>query len=154
MPKSAGKKATAADAEICMKFYDLRREAELRKARNWFYIWMPRSFDDFLKFGENPAAPENTWFRQVMAYWENGASLVLRGAVHRDLFMDWNQEMLFVYAKVKPYLSQIRTYWRMPQYLERLEKCVTSTPELRKQVAKIEQRLKEWSELAAKAAET
>jgi len=94
MAKSAGKKAAAADAEICMKFYDLRREAEMRKARSWFTAWMPQSFDDFLKISANPTAPEHAWFRQVVTYWDNGASLVLRGAVHRDMFMDWNQEMI------------------------------------------------------------
>lgn len=27
---------TATDAQIIMQLYDLRREAEMRKARNWF----------------------------------------------------------------------------------------------------------------------
>jgi|SRR5580765_491031 len=154
MAKSAGKKAAAADAEICMKFYDLRREAEMRKARSWFTAWMPQSFDDFLKISANPTAPEHAWFRQVVTYWDNGASLVLRGAVHRDMFMDWNQEMIFVYVKLKPYLPQIRAHWRMPDYLELLEKCVTSTPALRKKIARIEQRMTEWSESSAKAVKT
>ena len=30
------KKPTTADAEIILKLYDFRREAEMRKARNWF----------------------------------------------------------------------------------------------------------------------
>jgi len=30
------KKATAADAQVIMQLYDLRREAELRKARSWW----------------------------------------------------------------------------------------------------------------------
>jgi len=30
------KKATARDAELVLKLYDLRREAEMRKARSWF----------------------------------------------------------------------------------------------------------------------
>ena len=33
-----GKKASANDAEIILKLYDLRREPELRKARNW-WLW-------------------------------------------------------------------------------------------------------------------
>jgi hypothetical protein len=151
MAKSAGKKPTAADAEICIRIYDLRREAEMRKARNWFGMWMPQSFDDFLKISMNFAAPENAWFRQVLTYWENAASLVLRGAVHKDLFMDWNHEMMFVYVKIKPWLPQIRAHYKMPEYFGRVEKVVTSTPELRKEIAKMEQRMKEGS-ARAKAA--
>ncbi len=151
MAKSAGKKPTAADAEICMKFYDLRREAEMRKARNWFGMWMPQSFDDFMKISMNFTAPENAWFRQVLTYWENAASLVLRGAVHKDLFMDWNHEMIFVYVKIKPWLPQIRKHFNMPEYFARVEKVCNSTPELKKEVAKMEQRMKEWSERAKPA---
>jgi hypothetical protein len=44
------KKATAADAQLIMQLYDLRREAEMRKARNWVVgeFW-PQSADDFIK---------------------------------------------------------------------------------------------------------
>ena len=30
------KKPTAADAQLILQLYDLRREAEMRKARNWW----------------------------------------------------------------------------------------------------------------------
>ena len=30
------KKATATDAQLILQLYDLRREAEMRKARNWW----------------------------------------------------------------------------------------------------------------------
>jgi hypothetical protein len=38
------KKATSADAQLVLQLYDLRREAEMRKARNWWVneFW-PRS---------------------------------------------------------------------------------------------------------------
>lgn len=146
MAKSAGKKATAADAEICMKFYDLRREAEMRKARNWFGMWQIQSFDDLLKLSMNFGAQENAWYRMVLTYWENGASLLLRGAVNRDLFLDWNGEMLFAYVKMKPWLPQLRKHFNMPEYLEKIEKACTSSAELKKKVAMMEQRMKEWGE--------
>ena len=44
------KKPTAADAELILRLYDLRREAELRKARTWGLIqFWPESADDYLK---------------------------------------------------------------------------------------------------------
>jgi len=43
-------KPTAADAKLILKLYDLRREPELRKARNWWVVtFSPQSADDFMK---------------------------------------------------------------------------------------------------------
>ena len=54
------KKATAADAEIILKLYDLRREPELRKARNWWLItFWPLTADDYLKVSTR-SAPRTT----------------------------------------------------------------------------------------------
>jgi hypothetical protein len=36
------------------------------------------------------------------------ASLVLRGAVDPDLFMDWSGEMVFLFAKIYPHLKEVR----------------------------------------------
>lgn len=140
-----GKKPTAADAEICMKFYDLRREAEMRKARNWFGMWQPQSFDDLLKLSMAFGSPENAYYRMVLSYWENGASLILRGAVNKDLFLDWNREMVFVYVKIKPYLAQIRKHFNMPEYFAQVEK-VCNASDMKKEVAKMEERFKMFTE--------
>jgi hypothetical protein len=35
------KRPTAADVQLILQLYDLRREAEMRKARNW---WLANSF--------------------------------------------------------------------------------------------------------------
>ena len=44
------KKPTTSDAHLILELYDLRREAEMRKARNWFAgQFFPQSADDFLK---------------------------------------------------------------------------------------------------------
>ncbi len=152
MPKSAGKKATADDAKIVMKLYDFRREPEMRKARNWFANWNPQSFDEIVQLSINFTAQENAWLRQVLTYWENVASLYVHGAVHKDLFMDWNGEMIFVYVKIKPWLKQIREFNGMPDWLGKVEKVATSTPELRKRIAWMEERFKKVAEMRAKAA--
>ena len=38
-------------------------------------------------------------WRQVISYWEMATSLVLRGALDAELFLDSNGEGLFLYAK-------------------------------------------------------
>lgn len=152
MAKGAGKKATAADAQICMQMYDFRREAEMRKARAWFGKWNPQSFEEIKQLSMNFESQENAWLRQVLTYWENAASLVIHGAVHPGLFMDWSGEMVFVYVKMKPWLKQIREFNNMPDWLGKVEKVATSTSELRKRIAWMEDRFKKMAEMRAKAA--
>ena len=152
MAKNAGKWATPADAEICMKLYDLRREEEMRKARNWFMGWQPQTYDDFQKVSTAFGTQENSWFRQVISFWEMAASLPLSGAVNSDLFIHWNGEMIFTYVKLKRFLAQIRSELKSPEFLSNMEKYLNSTPALRKKVAGLEERAKIWAEMRAKAA--
>jgi hypothetical protein len=152
MAKTPVKKATASDARIVMKLYDLRREAEMRKARNWYAQWDLKTYDDLKQLSMNFGSQENAWFRQVLTYWENAASLVLRGAVHRDLFMDWNGEMIFTFVKVRPYLKQMREASGAVDFLGNIEKLLNSTPELRKKTQHLEEQFKKWSAMRAQAA--
>src|SRR5208337_2544872 len=94
------RKATATDAELCIKLYELRREEEMRKARNFVaFQFQPQGIDDILKVMQAMGTKENAWVRQVFSYWENAASLVLSGIVQPELFFTWNHEIVFVYAK-------------------------------------------------------
>jgi hypothetical protein len=60
--------------------------------------------------------------------------------------------MVFVYVKLKPWLAQIRKHFNMPEYFDKVEKVCNSTAELKKEVAKMEQRFKEWGERMKQAA--
>jgi hypothetical protein len=138
----ATKKAAAVDADICMKLYDLRREAEMRKARDFVnYQFQPQSIEDILKVMQAMGTQENAWARQVFSFWENAASLVLNGIVHPGLFFTWNGEMVFVYAKFKPYLAEMRKAMDNPAFLAGVEKVVSSSPDARKRVISIQKRL-------------
>lgn len=145
MPKTAGKKATAADADIVMKLYDLRREAEMRKARNWYGSADFSSWEAVQKVAMAWGTPENAWFRQVLTYWENAASLVLRGVVNRDLFFDWNGEIIFTYVKIKPFIKQCRERPGSDEFLIKMDTLMNSTPELKKRVAWMEGQFKVWA---------
>jgi len=64
------KKATVADAQLIAQLYDLRREPEMRKARNWWGAdFFPQSADDILKVAWAMNTQENNWLRQVAGYW-------------------------------------------------------------------------------------
>jgi hypothetical protein len=147
MPKTAGKKATAADADIVMKLYDLRREAEMRKARQWYGNADFSSWEAVQKVAMGWGTQENAWFRQVLTYWENAASLVLRGVVNSDLFFDWNGEIIFTYVKIKPYIKQFREGPGSDEFLIKMETLLNSTPALKKRVVWMEGQFKKWGEM-------
>src|SRR5207237_4847370 len=97
-------KPTAADAELILKLYDLRREAEMRKARNWWVgAFWPQNADEVAKIDSALGTQENNWLRQVGGYWEMAASLVLQGGLNVDLFMDGclRGEMLLIFATLR-----------------------------------------------------
>jgi hypothetical protein len=132
--------ATAADAQIILHLYDLRRDPEMRKARHFMSAeFWPESAEDTLRIARAYPSPENTWLRQVTSYWEMAASFVLRGALHEGLFFDSSGEMYCVYAKFRPFLIEIRQ--KLPYFLRTVEKVVINTPEGRKRLGRLEKRL-------------
>ncbi len=144
--------ATAADAQIVLKLYELRRETEMRKARHFIAAeFWPESAEDTLRIARAYPSPENTWLRQVTSYWEMAASFVVRGALHEGLFFDSSGEMYCVFAKFKPFLSEIRQ--KLPYFMLTVEKVITSTQDGRQRLERLEKRLAQRQQkLAARRA--
>jgi hypothetical protein len=137
-------KPTAADAQLILKLYDLRREAELRKARNWWVVtFSPQNADDFMKVSAAMGTPENNWLRQVLGYWGIAVSLVNQGALNRELFLEpsFCGEMVFIYVKVKPFLKEIREKMKNQQFLAGIESLITSTKKSREFLKRMETNL-------------
>ena len=134
------KKATAHDADLILKLYDLRREAEMRKARNWYMIeFWPQSADDILKVANAFPSQENAWMRQVGGYWDMAASLVLQGALHEELFLQpgISGEMFFIFAKVYPFLKEVRQKMNSPEAFANIEKVATGSTTARKRLERL-----------------
>jgi hypothetical protein len=124
------KKPTTADAQLILQLYDLRREAEMRKARNWWSgEFFPQSADDIMAVAFSMGSQENNWFRQVAGYWNMAASFVLLGALNEDLFLQpaCSGEMFLIFAKVHPFLKEVRAKIGDPHLFMNIEKVVTRT---------------------------
>jgi hypothetical protein len=149
------KKPTSADAELILQLYDLRREAEIRKARNWWLVtFWPESAEDFMKVGSALGTQENNWLRQAAGYWSMSASLVLSGAINQELFLDpsVSGEMFFIFAKVKPFLGELRTKMKNPRMFANIEKLINSTKQGREWLKYVEGQVASRREAMAKAA--
>jgi hypothetical protein len=152
------KKPTAEDAHLILKLYDLRREAELRKARNWFLVdFWPLNADDFVKIFSAIGSQENNWIRQVGGYWDMAATFVLQGVLNEELFLQpgCSGEMFFIFAKVHPYLKEFREKTNNPNAFAHIEKVATRTKTARKNLERvtknIQGRLKTLAKTAKKA---
>ena len=113
-----------------LKLYDLRREAEMRKARNWWIVnFWPESAEDFMKVGMAMGTPENNWLRQVGGYWNLAAGLVEHGTLNRELFLEpsFSGEMFLIYAKVRPFLKELREKMKNPKIFSNVESLINST---------------------------
>ncbi len=137
-------KATAADAQLILKLYDLRREGELRKARHWWVVtFSPQSADDFMKVSAAFGTPENNWMRQVLGYWGIASSLVHHGALNREMFLEASfcGEMVLIYVKVKPFLKELREKMKNPEFLAGIETLIMSTKKGREFLKRMETNL-------------
>src|SRR5439155_10772458 len=67
--------------------------------RFMIFDFQPKTVEELRLVSRDVRSQHNAAWRQVMSYWEMAASLVLRGALDADLFLDSNGEGILIYAK-------------------------------------------------------
>lgn len=72
---------------------------------------------------------ENAWLRQVGGYWGMVSSFVLTGVLNEDLFLQpgFSGELFLIYAKIHPFIKELREKLSDPHAFLTLEKAVTRT---------------------------
>jgi hypothetical protein len=138
------KKPGYEDAKLILKLYDLRREPEMRKARQWWLTaFWPESADDFLKVVGAMGSPENNWFRQVAGYWGIAVSFVSNGILSEKLFLQpsFSGELFFILIKSRPFLKELRERTKNPDFMLNLERAILGSKEGRAMYAKMEPRV-------------
>lgn len=141
------KKPSSADAQLILQLYELRRESEMRKARDWWLAdFVPRNADDFMKIASALGTQENKWLRQVGAYWGMAAALVLQGALSKELFLRpaVSGEMFVIFAKVAPFIKELREKLGDPEAFGDIETVITSTKWGRDRLKFMEKRIQAW----------
>ena len=137
-------KPTVDEARLVLELYNLRREPELRKARQWWLTtFWPASADDFMKVAMAFGSQENNWLRQVGSYWGMALTFVLNGLINEKLFFEpsFCGEMYFMFAKVQPFLKEIREKARNPDLFLLSEKAIYGSKLGRAQFEKVQARV-------------
>jgi hypothetical protein len=96
------------DAELLIQVYDLRREAVMRESRRAILreFW-PKTWAD-VEAVLKAEHPLNAAYRQTGTYWEMVYSFARHGIVHPGFWLENNGEGLFLFAKIEPFLAEIR----------------------------------------------
>ena len=134
-------------ADLILKLYDLRREATMRKARDWWFGFNPTSAEEFEKAMMDPET--GPYARMVPSYWDMAATLVAHGAIDADMFNETQGEHIGVFAKIEPFLGELRTKWEMPEAFKNLEKVIYDSPNGKERVAKSREWMKSIQEQIA-----
>ena len=125
-------KPTHEQAQLHLQVYDLRREARLREARDWFQqSYHAETMDEAMKIGA-PGTEQGTFLGMVMGYWEQACALLNYGLLHEDLFFETSGEFFMVWEQLKAVVPQFREAFHDPNLLWNLEKAA--------------KRFEEWSE--------
>lgn len=133
------------DVMAILKLYELRRDEQMRQSRQWFFSeFAPQTAMDIINlFRDGERASAN--FRMVTSYWDTAASLVLNGAIDEKTFLDANTEHIFIYAKIQPYLAEIRQLFGEPEYLIHLETLCLKIPNIETKIETRKRLLALWT---------
>jgi hypothetical protein len=113
-------------AQLNLQLFEMRREPLLREARAWFLgDFNPESFAELVAIA---GGERNPWFRMVLGYWDMAASLVTAGAIDADAFRAAHGEVYLTFAKVEPFLAELRRASGEPEFCKHVEAVVMGTP--------------------------
>jgi hypothetical protein len=119
-------KPTHEQGQLQLQLYDLRREAKLRQARDWF---VQNYFVDTFEDGQRIApfgSQEGTYVMMVLSYWEQACAFLNHGLLHEQLFFENSGEFFGVWERVKPVkpvVPKMREMFRQNLFLANLEKA-------------------------------
>lgn len=96
------------DATIIMQLYDLRREGVMREARAAVTSrFRPSNVEEAVAVLKQEH-PLNGALRQVVSYWEMVYGMMKWGILHPDFALESTGEGMVVYAKIEPWLAELR----------------------------------------------
>src|SRR6185503_13333661 len=135
----------AQDALVILKLYEMRSESLMRTARAWFFTeFNPTSGKGIvvlLQSGEKQSA----FYRMVASHWEVAAALVNNGGIDEAMFLAANTEHLVVFAKLQPFVAEIRETIGEPDYLANLEQLVMRAPNVEKKLENRRRLIGRWA---------
>ncbi|MDQ6665700.1 MAG: hypothetical protein M3Z23_15075 [Acidobacteriota bacterium] len=116
-------KPTYEQAQLHLQIYDMRREARLRQARDWFFKnYFADNLDDAMRIAA-PGTETGAFVMMVFGYWDQACAMLNHGLLHEDLFFETSGEFFGVWERVKPGIREGRERFANQLFLANLEKA-------------------------------
>lgn len=139
------------DVQAILKLYELRRDEAMREARAWYFTeFNPESATEIVKLmlsGQQQSAR----YRMVTSYWDMAASLVNNGGIDEKLFLEANTEHIGIFARLEPFIAEIREAFGDPNYLRHLEQVVMKIPNAKEIMASRRKLFARWATVKAQS---
>lgn len=133
------------DVLATLELYKLRRDESMREARKWFLTeFNPQSAMEIVQLllsGERASAN----YRMVTSYWDMAASFVNNGGIDEKLFLEANTEHIVTFAKMQPFITEIREIIKEPDYLLHFEMLVMKVPHAKEKLESRRMLLEKWA---------
>lgn len=114
-------KPTHEQAQLHLQIYEMRREARLRQARDWFFKnYFADTMEDAMRIAA-PGTEPGAFLMMVFSYWEQACALLNYGLLHEDLFFETSGEFFGVWQRVRPTIQQGRELFKNKLFLAHLE---------------------------------
>jgi hypothetical protein len=118
-------KPTYEQAQLHLQIYEMRREARLRQARDWFFKnYFVDSLEDAMRIAA-PGTETGAFAMMVFSYWDQACALLNYGLLHEDLFFETSGEFFGVWERVKPIIKEGRERFVNRQFLAHVEKAAS-----------------------------
>jgi hypothetical protein len=137
-------------ADLILKLYDLRREKKMRKARNWFFTFNPKSADEIMQTMMDPDV--GAYLRMVTSYWDMAAAFVNHEAIDSAMFNETAGEHVMVFAKIEPFLGELREKFGSPEAFRHLEKMIMGLPDGAEKVKKTQEWMASMADMMSQQA--
>ena len=116
-------KPTHEQAQLHLQIYDLRREARLRQARDWFQQhYNAETFEEASRL-MSPGSESGRFTGMVIGYWEQACALLNYGLLHEGLFFETSGEFFGVWEQLKKVVPEFREKFGNKLLLANMEKA-------------------------------
>ena len=135
------------EADLILRLYEIRSGEKLREARFWFTtVFNPQSA---LEIGAlmGSGHRESAFYRMVTTYWDMACAFVTFGAIDEQFFHATQSEYIAVFAKIEPFIGELREIFGLTDYLGNLERVARGATNADEQFIKFRGLMSRWNEV-------
>ncbi len=134
------------EANLTLRLYEIRSSEKLREARFWFTThFNPQSAEEIAALMAS-GNRQSAFYRMVTTYWDMACAFVVFEAIDEKFFHATQTEYLAVFAKLEPFIAELRQIFGLPDYLENLERVARNAPNAEDYFIKIRGLMSRWNE--------